>query len=162
MLCAELAAASPARSPTSTHPIVLPCLLTLPRRPRTCCYTAWRSPIGALARTMGRKIPSTGVSAAEEEAAAAAEAEAARLRNMNSLQWLSLQAEHALERGLDLCVSRHDDARGLPARAGCSCLGSRSRLPRTLCATQLAPRCAPRAGSAALRASWCVHAQACR
>lgn len=50
------------------------------------------------------KVPQTEL---EEEAAAAhAQAEIQRLQQMNSLQWISYQAELAMERGLDLCVAR--------------------------------------------------------
>ena len=54
---------------------------------------------------MGRskKIPSTSPPANAELAAIAAE-EAERMRNMNTLQWLGLQTELAVERGLDMCA----------------------------------------------------------
>lgn len=53
---------------------------------------------------MGRKIPTTSPEATSPEANAAFAAEAERLRTMNSLQWLTLQAELAIERGLDLVM----------------------------------------------------------
>jgi hypothetical protein len=70
--------------------------------------------------SMSRKIPHTEPSGPGGHAAdAAALAEAELLRNMNSLQWLGLQAELALERGLDLCAPSGDArraARGVGAR----------------------------------------------
>ena len=56
---------------------------------------------------MGRsskKIPSTSAAAPDAEAVAAALAEADRLRRMNTFQWLGLQTELAVERGLDMCA----------------------------------------------------------
>lgn len=56
---------------------------------------------------MGRsskKIPSTSAPAPDAEAVAAALAEADRLQRMNTFQWLGLQTEMAVERGLDMCA----------------------------------------------------------
>ena len=56
---------------------------------------------------MGRsskKIPATSAPAPDAEAVAAALAEADRLQRMNTFQWLGLQTEMAVERGLDMCA----------------------------------------------------------
>jgi hypothetical protein len=68
---------------------------------------------------MSRKIPQTGPGGAGPggDAADAAALDAERLRNMNSLQWLGLQAELALERGLDLCAPGGDAHAARAARA---------------------------------------------
>ena len=52
---------------------------------------------------MPKKIPGL---AEEDEPAQLRAAQEARLRSMNSLQWVAMQAEHAFEAGLDLCVPK--------------------------------------------------------
>ena len=77
--------------------------------PPRCCLHSGRlpeGPTGCLWVTMP-KIPA----AEEDEAAQLRAAQEARLRSMNSLQWLAMQAEHAFEAGLDLCVPRREGER---------------------------------------------------
>ena len=82
-----------------------------------------------------KKIPATATTPEDAEKLAAAAAEADRLQRMNTFQWLGLQTEMAVERGLDLCAP----ARGkrAPRHARSARQGSRMR---RCCTAPGAPR----------------------